>query len=395
MSGLANFAKAVFVIGSTAVGKTKLGIDLALRLNGEIVSTDSMQIYEKASLMTAKPSPEERLQVPHHLIDLLPLSKSDFTVREYQSLALNVVRTIESQGKTPIFVGGTLYYVESLLFDKDYPADASMPELSDEEIYEKLQQADPEYFKINDSNHRHIRNAYFYYTSTGLLPSARVVEQNLRFSNSVIIWLHCSPQLLEGRVRARIAKMIQEGGLTEIQEVLASGNNFTKGVLQSIGYKEFESYFAGTANLESCIDKLVLSTLQYSRKQVRWIKNRLEPFLRVHKICTDQAEDWDFIKNQAFEALDKQIEQGKFLVPKVESRVCALCQVTLRGSSEWSQHIKSKSHKKKKEGQVEDDEESRLCEVCEKEVLGMKNWLLHLKSKKHLRRSRKTQPNGL
>ena len=382
------------MIGSTAVGKTKLGIDLALKLNGEIVSTDSMQIYEKASLMTAKPSPEERLQVPHHLIDLLPLSKSDFSVREYQNLALNVVKTIEAREKTPIFVGGTLYYVESLLFDKDYPAEASIPELSDEQIYENLLKADPEYFKINDSNSRHIRNAYFYYTSTGLLPSARVVEQNLRFSNSVIIWLHCSPQVLEVRVRARILKMIQEGGLAEIQEILASGNDFTKGVLQSIGYKEFENYFNGTASLESCIDKLVLSTLQYSKKQVRWIKNRLEPFLMVHKICTDQADDWDSIKAKAFEALGQEIEQGKFFVPKVQTRVCELCQVNLRGNSEWNQHVKSKLHKRKKEAMVEDDEEIRVCDVCEKEVTGMKNWVLHLKSKKHLRRSRKGANGG-
>jgi tRNA dimethylallyltransferase len=397
---MARFTKAVFIIGSTAVGKTRLGIDVALKVDGEIVSTDSMQIYQKASLMTAKPSAEERLQVPHHLIDFLPLERSDFTVRDYQELALEAVSVIEKKGKVPVFVGGTLYYVESLLFDKDFHLDElQVPEslkvmISEDGLKEKLQEIDPEYFQSNDMNPRHLRNAFLYHLSTGLLPSARVVQQKLRFQEATVIWLHCSPKVLETRVRERILKMIHEGGLAEIEEVLNSGQDFTKGALQSIGYKEFGAFFNKTSSLEDCIERLVVSTLQYSKKQVRWIKNRLEPFLKVNKICTDHAENWENIQNQAFQSLNNTTSGKSFIIPKPQSKKCDLCQVSLLGEAEWKQHLSSKSHKRKKEQQISDDEETRICEVCEKEILGKRNWFFHLKSKKHLRKNRKNNQNN-
>ena len=238
------FERAVFVIGSTAVGKTKLGIDIAKHINGEIISTDSMQIYQKASLMTAKPTFEEQQQVKHHLIDFLPLNKRNFTVREYQELALSAASDIVSRGKTPVFVGGTMYYVESVLFDKDYPHENLIPEIPDSEVLKNLELVDESFVKTNDSNPRHLRNAYFYYLTTGKKPSERVLEQKLRFKHSIIIWLQCSLEVLELRVRKRIEMMIQDGGLTEIEEVLDSCQcDSTRGVLQSIGYKEFEPFF--------------------------------------------------------------------------------------------------------------------------------------------------------
>lgn len=386
------FEKAVFVIGSTAVGKTKLGIEIAKQINGEIISTDSMQIYQKASLMTAKPTLEEQLQVKHHLIDFLPLNKSNFTVREYQELALNAASDIISRGKTPVFVGGTMYYVESVLFDKDYPHENLFPEISDSDILKNLELVDENLVKISDSNPRHLRNAYFYFLTTGKKPSERILEQKLRFKHNVVIWLQCSLEVLELRVKKRIEAMIQEGGLSEIEEILNNCNcDLTRGVLQSIGYKEFEPYFLQKNTLQECIDRLVLSTMQYSKKQIRWIKNRIHGHLQINRIDTSNAEDWESIKRQGLEALEKETGETNFIIPKQSAWNCETCGITLKGNSEWTQHIRSKKHKKKKELQVSDDDIERPCEICEKPIQGKKNWVFHLKSKKHIRKSKNQQ----
>lgn len=383
------FERAVFIIGSTAVGKTKLGIDIAKHINGEIISTDSMQIYQKASLMTAKPTLEEQQQVRHHLIDFLPLTQSTFTVREYQELALRAASDIVSRGKIPVFVGGTMYYVESVLFDKDYPQENNCPEIPDSEIIQKLLLVDPDFIKTNDSNPRHMRNAYFYYLTTGKKPSERVMEQKLRFGLTVVIWLQCNLEILEQRVKKRIEGMIQEGGLSEIEEVLNSCQcEDSKGVLQSIGYKEFEPFFLKKNTLQECIDRLVISTMQYSKKQIRWIKNRISGHLQVNQIDTSNAEEWENIRKQGLECLENSVSGVDFILPKQSSWTCSTCNITLKGSSEYNQHLRSKRHKKNKELQVSDDEEERFCEACEKKVQGKKNWVFHLKSKKHTRKSR-------
>ena len=145
------YEKAIFIIGSTAVGKTKLGIDLALHINGEIIS-------RKASLMTAKPTLEEQKLVKHHLIDILPISTTDFTVREYQQLALDAVQDIISRGKTPIFVGGTMYYIESMLYDRVFtPGDSALQEPDEGEILRKIQEFDEKLLtEIDSKNSRHL-----------------------------------------------------------------------------------------------------------------------------------------------------------------------------------------------------------------------------------------------
>jgi tRNA dimethylallyltransferase len=109
----------IFLLGTTGVGKSKLSLDLALRLNGEIVNADSMQIYAgNQGVMTAKPTYEEKEIVPHHLYDVVDMKTKDFNVNKYLSLALPVIQDIHSRGKTPIVVGGTNYYIEGLLFEK-------------------------------------------------------------------------------------------------------------------------------------------------------------------------------------------------------------------------------------------------------------------------------------
>jgi tRNA dimethylallyltransferase len=385
---VSKFEKAIFIIGSTAVGKTKLGIDIAQSINGEIISSDSMQIYQKASLMTAKPTAEEQILIKHHLIDFLPLTTMNFCVRDYQKLALAAVEDITSRGKVPIFVGGTMYYIESILYDREFH-EGGQYEAEETEIIQELKEAD-EKFLNEDINPRHMRNAYTYYKNTGIKPSDRKFDNKLRFENSVVIWLYCDTEILRNRARKRIEGMIKEGGLEEIKEVLENAHTegYTKGVLQSIGYKEFEEYLNDPLCLENCIEKLLTSTVQYSRKQIRWIKNRMEPFFHVNKINTDNAEDWGNIRQQGIEALNNYVNISQVSIPKIESYNCESCGVVLRGKSEWDQHLKSSRHKRKQEAEISDDDQVRNCEVCDKHIKGNINWNKHIKSRKHLRRVR-------
>ncbi|OMJ80480.1 hypothetical protein SteCoe_19228 [Stentor coeruleus] len=386
---VSKFDKAIFIIGSTAVGKTKLGIDIAQSINGEIISSDSMQIYQKASLMTAKPTLEEQSLIKHHLIDFLPLTTVNFCIRDYQKLALAAVDDITSRGKIPIFVGGTMYYVESILYDKEFH-EGGQYEAEENEIIQELKEVD-EKFLNEDVNPRHVRNAYSFFKNTGIKPSDRKFDNKLRFENSVVIWLYCDTEILRNRARKRIEGMIKEGGLEEIREVLENAHKegYTKGVLQSIGYKEFEEYLNNPSCLEECIERLLTSTVQYSRKQIRWIKNRMEPYFQVNKINTDNAEDWASIRQQGIEALNHSVSTLQVSIPKLESFNCESCGVILRGKSEWDQHIKSSRHKRKQEAEIIDDELVRNCEMCDKQITGLVNWSKHVKSRKHMRRARK------
>lgn len=270
-------SRIVYIIGTTAVGKSKLAMDIAKHFNGEIISTDSMQLYKKASLMTAKPSILDMLEVPHHLVDFLPISEKSFTICDYQSLALKAIEDIQTRGKMPVIVGGTMYYVESLLYDRPFVKESgeisSLESENTEYLYEKLKELDPEHAKrIAAQDRRRIRNALNYIFTTGNLYSQKDIISRVRFPNSVIIWLKCEADVLEQRARTRIMAMLEDGGKEEILSILSENkdNDYTRGVLQSIGYKEFEPLLtAGDQAIPQCINDLLTATLKYSKKQLK------------------------------------------------------------------------------------------------------------------------------
>ena len=183
--------------------------------------------------------------------------------------------------------------------------------------------------------------------------------------------------------------MISGGGLEEIKEILLdTQNNYKKGVLQSIGYKEFEPFLQNNDQntLEKCINSLVLSTLQYSKKQIRWIKNRMQQYLYINIINTNNSSDWDSIKAAGIDALNHDVEISEVVFPKIVVKDCDICGVKLKGKTEWEQHMKSRKHKKNLDQDYSDDEENRNCELCQKSVKGKIHWMSHIKSRKHLRK---------
>jgi len=357
-----------------------------------------MQVYKTASLMTAKPTEQEMSQIPHFLVDFLPASVTSFSVCEYQKLALAALEEVKSRNKLPVVVGGTMYYVESILYDRPFnkPEDPSGLNEDTQDLYNQLKALDPEYaWKVNPNNRRRIRNALLYIKETGKLYSQKNPSASIR-TPSILIWLTCEKEVLKQRITQRINKMLEEGGLQEIYSVLreAQHNDFTRGVLQSIGYKEFEPLLSqGEEVLPQCIENLVTATMQYSKKQVRWIKNRMQPFIEVHEIDTTHVEEWDQIKKQAIEVVQSaNTLKGKIEIPKPQVFQCEACRVKVEGSAAWEAHLHSKSHLKKTTPPPQDDSESRYCEKCGRDFKGLKSWEAHLKSRQHRRRSRSRPP---
>ncbi|CAG9322965.1 unnamed protein product [Blepharisma stoltei] len=392
-------SKVIYVIGTTAVGKSKLAMDIAKHFNGEIVSADSMQIYKKASLMTAKPSIQDMLEIPHHLVDFVPISEKQFTVCEYQNLALNAIQEIQKRGRLPVVVGGTMYYVESLLYDRpfikeNYDLD-SFENDTTEELYRKLEEADPEHAKkLAPQDRRRIRNALNYIFSSGKLYSEKNTVSKIRFPESIIIWLKCDKKILEQRARARIESMIKEGGTQEIIEILneCATNDYTRGVLQSIGYKEFEPLLTeGENSLPKCIDNLLLATLQYSKKQLKWIKNRFQPYLNMNIIDTTSFSNWEEITQQGIEIVQSSqgIGNKEIILDKKESFWCEACNVKIFGSEKYEIHLQTRKHRNNTRKETEDDEEIRVCDICNKSAKGLRQWEFHINSKKHKREVKK------
>ena len=344
---------AFFVVGATGVGKTRLGVELGQRCQGEVVSADSMQVYQGADIMTAKASAEERANVPHHLIDVVSPLRTDWHVGEYQRLAGQTITQIHSRGNVPFIVGGTMYYVEAVLFDQDFPVLAA-PDLPVEEHWSFLQTHDPAYAAITPpTNHRKIENAVKYILATGLPYSQKGRHVRLRYPRSAVIWLRCRPETLEVRVRERVGSMQRLGGLEEVQRFLqmSSSPNFSKGVLQSIGYKEFREYLEGKCSLDQATEALVQATLKYARKQEKWIHSRLTPHMTVHELDTSDLSTWPQLVTSAVDIVHTTLQTSANIVfvERMSQPVfeCQKCSKKVIGQSQWRDHLHSKAHRKR------------------------------------------------
>ncbi|XP_044016747.1 tRNA dimethylallyltransferase isoform X2 [Aphidius gifuensis] len=347
----------IFVIlGSTGTGKSRLGIELAKRFAGEIISADSMQVYKELDIITAKVTKEEKLAVPHHMLDLIdPLV--NYCVTDYQRAALPIINDVITRRKLPIIVGGTNYYIESLLWqvlladpeliegkvntednkkndvttcdtdgDNDKKNDVSTCDTDGDNdndltsskkmkfddsiesnlaLHQKLSKIDPEMARrLHPNNRRKIIRSIEVFENHGITHSEILKKQRteggcglggpLRFQNSIIVWLRCDQEILDDRLDRRVDSMIETGLINELlnfHECYARewtkinlSPDYTKGIFQSIGFKEFHNYLIlpddekksekGQALFDQGVKDLKLVTKRYARRQQRWIMNR-------------------------------------------------------------------------------------------------------------------------
>jgi len=281
--------KIAAVTGPTASGKTALAIELAKRLDGEIISCDSMQIYRGMDVGTAKPTKEELAQVPHHLIDILP-ADAPYSCSDYVKDAERAVEDIVSRGKLPIFCGGTGLYLDRFLKggnDDGAACDENLREelkkFADEKgidaLYERLVELDPVAAEtIHKNNVKRVMRAIEICLVTGEKKSdidkknAEIVD---KYDHKVITLAFENRELLYGRIEKRVDQMISEGLLDETRNLMAEGIfERSQTAAQAIGYKELFPYLRGEASLESCTNELKAATRRYAKRQVTWFSGK-------------------------------------------------------------------------------------------------------------------------
>ncbi|TPX66284.1 tRNA dimethylallyltransferase [Spizellomyces sp. 'palustris'] len=442
------------VVGTTGVGKSQLGIELAKALNGEVVNADSMQVYKGLDITTNKATIQERDGIPHHLLDFVDPSR-EYSVSEFQRDALKVISQIHSRGHTPILVGGTNYYIQSLLWRESIIASASEPDLGAPDIphaslathplldrmARALDATDPkqrsmqqiaEFARTDElvelvsfvdpgmadrwhpNEDRKLRRSLQIFYTTGKPHSEWIAEQKaatrdtLRFK-TCIFWLYADPPALYPRLDQRVDEMIKMGLFSELQDMrkkLVTGQvigplikdhdppsyNYTRGILQAIGFKEFDTYFCHLESQSTGVDiemvctqgieNMKRATRQYARRQVTWIKNKLAgkclgvEGVGFYLLDATSLDGWnqtirnpaiqiakDFLENKstpdpytlsplASALLPKQQqEQQQPTKPPWTKQTCPVCvdrngiPRVLNGRQEWEVHVQTRGHK--------------------------------------------------
>ncbi len=279
------------LIGPTAIGKTSLSIELAKRMNGEIISADSMQIYKYMNIGSAKVTKEEMENIPHHLIDIV-LPNEDFTVANFKDNATNLIKDINDRGKLPIVAGGTGLYINSLVYNlnftqvpPNYEIRNKLESLGDkygnEYLHQELQKIDIESAnKVSVNDRKRIIRAIEIFELTGKPMS--VYNKNFRKPmedyNLVMIGLNMDRKELYNRINLRVDLMIEEGLIEEVQTLLSMGYNKDLVSMQGIGYKEIIMYLEGTIALDESIELIKQGTRNYAKRQLTWFRrdNRIK-----------------------------------------------------------------------------------------------------------------------
>lgn len=294
--------KVIFVVGPTASGKTSVGIELAKRFSGEVISADSMQIYKGIHVASAAPDEQEKDGIPHHLIEFLETSDV-FSVAEYVKIAREKIRDISSRGKVPIVVGGTGLYISSLLHNIEYleqetdvnlrtELENKFDSIGADKMLSELSEFDPQSAKrLHPNNRRRIIRAFEVYLSSG----RSITEQNLLSKqikgdiDPLIIGLNFkNREVLYDRINKRVDIMLENGLLDEARSNYSNkGNN---GAFQAIGHKEFYPYFKGECSLCEAIDRLKMQTRRYAKRQLTW-------FRRIEDINWFYPDESDIFKD--------------------------------------------------------------------------------------------------
>ena len=245
-------SKLILVVGATASGKSQIGVNLAKKYNGEIISCDSMQVYRDMNIGTAKITSEEMQSIPHYMIDIVN-ADAQFSVGEYASMADKAINDIISRGKVPIIVGGTGLYVDGILYPMTFGGDKNIEiraELESqfalygkEYMHSMLAEIDPiDAQKIHPNNVKRVLRALEIYKTTGTCKS-NLQEKNKDLKYEVcMIALDVDRNVLYQRIDTRVDKMFEIGLLNEVKQLLSNGVGFENQSMQAIGYKEFKNY---------------------------------------------------------------------------------------------------------------------------------------------------------
>ena len=297
----------ICIAGPTASGKTALAVELAKELNGEVVSCDSMQIYKRMDIGTAKPTIEEMAGIPHHMLGVAE-PEEDFSVSKYCEMASPIVDEILARGKTAIIAGGTGLYMDSLIKGNDFapfPATGHRERLEEklaavglDAMIAELSAIDPEAVTRAQRNPRRIIRALEVYYETG----ETITSHNLKTQaippryNPLWLGLDFDPRaLLYDRIDLRVGIMLEMGLEKEIRELLSSGISPTCTAMQAIGYKEFVAALDGQCTIAEAADEVRKASRRYAKRQLTWFRRNE----KMHWLTRREGDGADEILQQA------------------------------------------------------------------------------------------------
>ncbi|XP_030320384.1 tRNA dimethylallyltransferase isoform X1 [Calypte anna] len=394
----------VVILGATGTGKSALALQLGLRLGGEIVSADSMQVYKGLDIITNKVSPQEQRLCRHHMISFVDPLVSNYTVVDFRDKAMALIEDIFSRDKIPIVVGGTNYYIESLLWkvliNTKKASTAPSPvtdrkveleQLDGAELHRRLSQVDPEMAaKLHPHDKRKVARSLQVFEETGI-PHSEILHQQqeeegggplggpLKYPHSCILWLHAEQAALDQRLEKRVDEMLAAGLLEELRDfhrrynqekVAENQQDYQHGIFQSIGFKEFHEYLISEGKcspetsallLQKGIQALKQVTKRYARRQNKWVRNRFlrRPGPNVPPVYGLEVSDllrWEEDVLQPALQIVESFIQGReppaepvklecdMNENKRSHHMCELCDRVIIGDREWAAHTRSKSH---------------------------------------------------
>lgn len=281
LGGRAGTRPVVAVVGATAAGKTGLSLDLAQRLDGEIVNTDAMAIYRGMDIGTAKPPEAERRGIRHHLLDLLDVTEPS-TVAEFQGWAREAIEEVRSRGRTPVLVGGSALYTRAVLDRFEFPGtdpvirrrlEAELADAGPAELHRRLAEADPAAAtRILPENGRRIVRALEAIAITGRPFSATLPDHVYADPATVQIGVDIDRATLDPRIEERVRAMFDAGFVEEVRRLLEAGLAEGRTARTAIGYREVASYLSGGTTLEAALEATVIATRRFSRRQDGWFR---------------------------------------------------------------------------------------------------------------------------
>lgn len=300
--------KIIVVVGPTASGKTALAIEIAKKLDGEVVSCDSMQIYKHMDIGTAKPTVQEQQEVRHHMIDIVEPFEN-FSVADFTEQARKCIDDILARNKVPVLCGGTGLYADSIIENVVFPDIGEDPQFrkdmhemaelcGNEAVHNLLMQKDPQAAaKIHPNNVRRVVRALEVCHLTGkTFTIVNAEAKREAVYDTLIFGLDVDREMLYDRINSRVDKMVNEGLVDEVRNILRMGVDRDSTAMQAIGYKELADYFDGNTDLASAVEKIKLESRHYAKRQLTWFRRNLA----INWVNPESEEDFEKIFEKCF-----------------------------------------------------------------------------------------------
>ena len=259
----------IVIAGPTGVGKTKLSIELAKKYNAEIINADSVQVYKKIDIASAKVTEEEKEGIPHHLFDIKEYDE-DYTVYDYQIDARRVLNNLLNKNKNAIIVGGTGLYIKALLYDYRFNKEEDSHKydnLTNSELLDKIYKINPNSMVDKNNNRRLIRELINLENN-----AENKTGDNLLYDNVYFIGLTVDRSILYDRINRRVDIMLEKGLIEEVKQLYKKYGDELRTSVQGIGYKEVIDYLNGMYSKEEMIEKIKMETRRYAKRQLTWFR---------------------------------------------------------------------------------------------------------------------------